>query len=112
MFYANYVRLCNSVNKTPSAVALEIGIQKSTVTRWGHGTKPNYATMQKVADYFGVTVEELTGEEKKEKADPQTEIGLDETTKRLIAVAKDGTQEEIDKIIEYAAFLRSQRDKG
>lgn len=48
----------------------------------------------------------------KEKADPQKEIGLDDTTKRLLAIAADGTPEEIDKIIEYAAFLRSQRDKG
>ncbi len=75
MFYANYVRLCNSVNKTPSAVALEIGIQKSTVTRWSHGTKPNFSTAQKVADYFGVSVEVLTGEEdKKEKPAPEGEL--------------------------------------
>ena len=59
MFYDNYVRLCNSINKTPSAVAVEIGLQKSTVTRWSKGTKPNYATAQKVADYFGVPTETL-----------------------------------------------------
>lgn len=66
VFYDKYVRLCNSVNKTPSAVAMEIGLQKSTVTRWSKGTKPNYATAQKVADYFGVPVEELI-EKKKDK---------------------------------------------
>lgn len=112
MFYDNYLRLCNTIKKKPSTVAVELGLSKSLVSRWKRGGGISDATAQKVADYFGVTVDELTGEEKKEKADPQTEIGLDETTKRLIAVAKDGTQEEIDKIIEYAAFLRSQRDKG
>ena len=61
MFYNNYVRLCNSVGKTPSAVATEIGIQKSTVTRWSKGTTPNHATAMKVADYFGVSVERLLG---------------------------------------------------
>ena len=72
-----------------------------------------------ISAYFHVSADYLLGNTgdprpagQKEKADPQTEIGLDETTKRLIAVAKDGTPEEIDKIIEYAAFLRSQRDKG
>ena len=54
-FYENYVRLCNSVGKTPSAVAKEIGIQKSTVTRWKNGKGRTDATVQKVADYFGVS---------------------------------------------------------
>ena len=69
MFYDNYVRLCNSVNKSPSAVAMEIGIAKPTVSRWKTGSKPNHATALKVADYFGVPVSELTGE--KEKAPTQ-----------------------------------------
>lgn len=70
MFYDNFVKLCNSVNKSPSAVALEIGIYKSTVSNWkNRGTYPTDATMQKIADYFDVSVEEL----KKEK--PSTESG-------------------------------------
>lgn len=58
-FYKNYVRLCNSIGKTPSAVATEIGIEKSTVTRWKKGGSANYATQQKIADYFGCTTEDL-----------------------------------------------------
>lgn len=60
MFYDNYVRLCNSVNKSPSAVALEIGISKPTVSRWKSGSKPNRATLLKIADYFSVNVKCLT----------------------------------------------------
>ena len=59
-FYDSYVRLCNSAGKSPSSVALDIGIEKSTVTRWRKGSTPNYATKLKVADYFGCTVEDLT----------------------------------------------------
>lgn len=74
VFFENYVRLCNSVGKTPSAVALEMGIAKPTVTRWKNGSTPNSATLYKVADYFGVSTEYLLGnEEQKEK--PATEIG-------------------------------------
>lgn len=71
LFYENYVRLCNSVNKSPSAVALEIGISKPTVSRWKSGSDPNTATILKVADYFGVAKEELT-ESKKENPTKQT----------------------------------------
>ena len=70
-FYNNYLVLCNSVGKTPSAVALEIGFSKSTVSRWKAGQSANDATLQKVADYFGCTLEDLTAEAEK----PAPEIG-------------------------------------
>lgn len=59
MFYDNYLKLCNSVGKSPSAVAITIGIEKSTVTRWKKGGKPVDATTLKIADYFGVSVDYL-----------------------------------------------------
>lgn len=59
MYYENFVRLCNSINKSPSAVVQEIGLQKSTVTRWKNGSMPTDATAQRVAAYFGVPVDFL-----------------------------------------------------
>lgn len=61
-FYNNYVAMCNNIGKSPSAVATEIGIQKSTVSRWSKGSTPNHATAMKVASYFDVPVYMLTGE--------------------------------------------------
>jgi transcriptional regulator with XRE-family HTH domain len=67
-FYENYLRLCEKAGKTPSAAALEMGLSKPTVNRWKNGGGATDATALKVASYFGVTVEELTGEsEQKEK---------------------------------------------
>ena len=63
VFYYNYVALCNSIEKSPSAVAEEMGFQRSVVTRWRHGTVPRQATLQRIADYFGVTVDDLTSEQ-------------------------------------------------
>ena len=103
MFYENYVRLCNSLKKTPSAVALEIGIAKPTVTRWKNGSFPNSATLYKIADFFGVTVEELISEQKE--------------TPTLLAESEpfdgysDLTDEEKQKVKEYAAFLLASRHK-
>lgn len=62
-FYENYVKLCNSVGKSPSAVAVELKLGKPSVTRWKNGAEPRDATLQKIADYFGVTVDFLKGEE-------------------------------------------------
>ena len=101
MFYENYVRLCNSVRKTPSAVALEIGIAKPTVTRWKNGSFPNSSTLYKIADYFHVSVDELTSEQK-EKPTLQAESEL---------LFGDLTKDELDKLREYAAFLVASRQK-
>lgn len=58
-FYDNYVALCNRAGKSPSAVALEMGLTKPTVNRWKNGSQPTDATIRRVADFFGVSVAEL-----------------------------------------------------
>lgn len=88
-FYENYVRLCNQINKSPSAVAIELKIGKPSVTRWKSGVKPRYATAMKVANYFGVTVEELMGEgiKKERPADGEALIrDLPEDIQQIIRI--------------------------
>lgn len=68
-FYSNFLAMCNRIGKTPSKVVTEVGLKKSAVTRWKGGGNPTDATAQKIADYFGVPVSELT--EEKEKAPTQ-----------------------------------------
>ena len=105
MFYDNYVRLCNSVNKSPSAVAMEIGIAKPTVSMWKTGSKPNHATALKVADYFGVPVSELTGE--KEKAPiHEGDSKIENPDIRMIARAgRKMTPEQAENLRKYAEFM-------
>lgn len=102
MFYENYVRLCNSVGKTPSAVAVELGIQKSTVTRWSDGSAPRDATVVKVADYFGVSVERLLGIEKDEKSSTPEGVELNLSDMELLDAfrnADDVTKELIRRAL-------------
>lgn len=62
MFYERYVQLCNSVGKTPSAVAIECGMTSAAVSRWKKGVEPSFKTVVKFAEYFNVPTSELTGE--------------------------------------------------
>lgn len=63
MFYENFIKLCAKVKKSPSAVAEEVGINRSSVSTWkNRGSVPNDVTVQKLADYFGITVSELMAE--------------------------------------------------
>lgn len=72
-FYEKYLCLCNSINKSPSAVALELKIGKPSVTRWKNGATPRDATVLKIADYFGVTVAELMSGVGEQEKTPATE---------------------------------------
>lgn len=112
MFYDNYLRLCNSVGKSPSAVALEIGIEKSTVTRWKQGKSQTDANIRKVADYFGVPVSELT--EEKEKAPTQEgerQVSDDDIMFALWGDSDDVDKDDLDDVKRYAAFVRERKKK-
>ena len=82
MFYYNFVNLCNQIGKSPSAAAEEMGFQRSVVTRWSKGTLPRQATLQKIADYFGVSLFDLTGTKEK----PATVAG-DELSEKDVQLA-------------------------
>lgn len=66
MFKDNFIKLCNKHKVAPTAVVQEIGLTASTFTKWDSNTVPRRATLLKLAEYFGVTVEELlNGKEEK-----------------------------------------------
>lgn len=61
MFYQNLLTLCGQRSTSPTRVVRELGISGGSVTNWKSGAVPHDATLRKIADYFGVTVDELLG---------------------------------------------------
>lgn len=59
MFFDNYQTLCIKKGVSPSAAAREIGVNPSSYTGWSKGSLPRMATVRKIADYFGVTTDDL-----------------------------------------------------
>lgn len=59
MFWTNFEKLCAEIGKSPNAVATELGIPSGSITAWSKGTKPRNQTIKKIADYFGVTTQNL-----------------------------------------------------
>lgn len=89
-FYEKYLCLCNSINKSPSAVALELKIGKPSVTRWKNGASPRDATVLKIADYFGVPVTELMSEVGEQEKAPATKgEGSKEAASNFIKATND-----------------------
>ena len=61
--YEIFVELLKKHNVTAAQVAKETGISQSTLSEWKHGNyRPKADKMQKIANYFGVSVSYLIGE--------------------------------------------------
>ena len=114
-FYENYIKLCARRGEYPTGVATKLGIEKSTVSRWARGATPRYATLIRIADYFGITVKELVGEEKEEEKKPEADNQRDDlvgyledmrTMGVLFDVARGASKEEIQKFAKVIAAIR------
>lgn len=106
VFYENYLNLCAKANKSPSAVANAIGLSNAAASGWKKGKAPNDTTLKKLADYFGVSVEALTAEQKNKPALPE-ENELTEMQRKAVDMIKNMTDEQLKAFIAAAeAFLR------
>ena len=67
-FYDKFVNLCASIGEKPTPVAQKLGISKGTVASWKRrGNDPTDAYLAKIANYFGVSVDDLCGNSENEK---------------------------------------------
>ena len=111
MFWNNLVALCNQKNTTPTAVVNALGIAAGSVTKWKAGATPRSTTLQKLADYFGVSVDYLLGKtEQKEKPSPEGES--DEAMKvALFGGDTEVTDEMWREVLNYAEFIKQKYNK-
>lgn len=101
MFWENFVRECEKIEKYPSYVAEELGFNKSAVTSWKNGSLPRVASRKKIADYFGVTVEELMDTKK----EPAGMGGLDKQMQEIVELLNSATPEQRNAV---ETLLRSR----
>lgn len=84
-FYKNYVQQCANKNVSLSAAAEAVGLSRTSPNGWKKGKQPSDVTLQKLSDYFGCSISELTCEiEQKEKPTIHSEP-LPKITQDLLA---------------------------
>lgn len=88
MFWQNYAALCREQGDSPNGVAKKIGISSGSVTNWKYGVLPHRATLQKIADHFGVPIHSLFSHQviKKETAPTYLKKGKKKMTISKIEV--------------------------
>ncbi len=105
MFFENYLMYCQKVGKSKTAVAKQIGVTSKSVTGWQNGAIPRNGTLKKLADYFGVTVDDLLADNKKEPAG-QGELD-DESMVELTELMRKASPEKRKALIE---LLKSDKE--
>lgn len=101
MFYDIYVDLCEKRGEKPYAAAKNIGLSSasSIINVWRtKGSTPRGDTLQKIADYFGVSVQYLLsgdrpGESETEKQTAQAD-GLSDAEAMLLSAFRRLTPEQ------------------
>lgn len=107
--YETLDALCKSKGIKGGRMCSDLGISKSLMTDLKSGRKKgvNAETAQKLANYFGVSVGYLLGEEQKEKPTVNDD-GLSEAKKELIEQIKKLPEDSVLALLQVAKSIRSQ----
>lgn len=109
MFYDVYIELCHNNGKSPSAVAQELGINKSNVSNWkNNGYTPRGAVLNKIAEYFGVSVDYLLGKEQKET--PTESVSINDEDIKFALSGGEGviTDEQYEEVKKFVQFIKER----
>lgn len=86
--YNNIHALCEKENIKDGTLCSKVGVTRSTLSelKRGRTTSLSLKNLQKIADYFGVSISDLTGEapEQKEKPTPREESELNAHAKAIL----------------------------
>lgn len=102
-FFEQYTKLCKERGMSANGVAKEIGLPSSSVTYWKRGSLPQQKTLERVAEYFGVSADYLLGytDEKVKPVSARAELD-----KLIDGMGRD---ELIDFIAKATEKLRGQK---
>lgn len=105
MFYTIYADLCHKIGRTPSWVAQQLGINKGTVTYWKNNAnaRPGNETMCKIADYFNVSIDYLSGK------DVSKDVNIGDIRYAAYKELQDEDEEFAQDILAYIRFKKSQK---
>lgn len=104
VFWENYLELCHKKGITATAAIRQIGLSTGTGTAWKNGAVPRIAVAQKVADYFGVTVERLYHGKTETAADTHK----DEIFRKIVSTVESLDEDKQKQLLDYVRFLNSR----
>ena len=118
MFFDRFKQLCDLKGVSIYKAATEIGLNRAAANKWKAGSIPNGQTVAKLAEYFGVSVGYLLGEEEqKEKPLINDDEELTEYVqmlktrpemRMLFQLSKDAIKEDVEAAVRIIEALRNK----
>jgi transcriptional regulator with XRE-family HTH domain len=105
VMWKKFVQLCNDKGVCPNRVCADLGYSKNAATKWKQGAIPHSTTLKKLADYFGIS-EDLFLSGDNDVSSPS--VSVSSASSRLFALIDIMTEEELEDLEKYAAFLISR----
>ena len=110
--YEIFEKLLMERGVTAYKVAKATGISTGSMTDWKKGrSAPKVDKLQKIADYFGVSVDYLLGNEPKEKTPAEADVTFDDFTYAMYGEAKELTDEDKNMLLEMARMLKKRQQE-
>lgn len=123
MYYENFRKLCDDAGITPGDVSKHTGVASSTLTMWKQGKyTPKVDKLQRIADFFGVSLKYLQTGEQQENDHFITEdivsiaekISNNQALQNLFDVAVEGRPSDIematDMLKRFSAYYSGKND--
>ena len=98
MFYDIVNNLCKERKTTITRMAEDIGLSNAAPTSWRKGAVPKLTTLEKIAEYFDVSVDYLRGVETKKGQSIEND-GLSVERKALINFAMSIPEDKVDMLL-------------
>ena len=113
--YDRIITLCESRGIKGGKMCTDIGISKGLLTdlKKGRRTGVSAVTALKIAEYFGMTVDELYGREpliNEENPTVQMDSEVDEVTIELMDIIQNGSDEDRQDLLDMYKMLK-RREK-
>lgn len=102
--------LRKSKNITMKKLGEKIGVAESTISLYENGKRqPDYDTLTKIADFFGVSVDELLGRVPTTDTSSPLDAELEGIDFALYGEVKELTDDEKEDVLKFIQFTKSKR---
>jgi len=102
LFFERFYTLCRGRGISPNGLAKELGIPSGSITAWKQGSLPRGTTLNKLADYFEVSVDYLLA--------TRPEMSNEDLKIALFGGDKPISDEMLQEVLNFAQFLKQKNN--
>lgn len=112
MFFAKLKKLCDEKGISTYKACTEIGLNRAAVAKWKNGSIPSGSTATKLANYFGVSVDYLLGNETEKAPTNAGERKVSDDDIKFALFGGDGeiTDAMFDEVKRFAEMVKLRED--